>query len=259
MEILSAKAGVRARPGLKASQAIYDFLGCTVKINLAVFLLKDGRQRGFGMILWLRMNRSRLQSAQGFHHEVGADRGHARRQSYGCVLRRYRNFLPQQNVSGIEAGIDSHGGDAGHALAPGNGPLDRRCSAIFGQQRSVQIEISQPRQINHPLRNDAPISDHDDGVRRDSRKLPAKFFVVLDLVRLTELQSQLQCPLLDRRKCKFHAAAFRPVRLRHHQGHRESGFHQLFQSGHGERRCAAENEIERRRHRTSAVGPQTTA
>ena len=111
----------------------------------------------------------RLQSAQGFNHEVGADRSHSRRQSYGCVLRRDWDFFLQQNVSGIETGIDPHGGDAGHALAAGNGPLDRRRSAIFGQQRSMQVEISQPRQINHPLRNDAPVSDNDDRVRRDFR------------------------------------------------------------------------------------------
>ncbi len=74
-------------------------------------------------------------------------------------------------------------------------------------------------------------------------KLRAKFFVVLDLVRLADLQSQLQRSLLHRRKRKLHAPALGPVRLGHHQAHREASLHQLFQSGHGERRRAAENEM----------------
>ena len=49
LEVLSAKAGVRTGPGLKAAQAIHDFLSRTSKINLAIFFLKDWRQRGFAL------------------------------------------------------------------------------------------------------------------------------------------------------------------------------------------------------------------
>src|SRR6202022_2550893 len=105
-----------------------------------------------------------------------------------------------QNVPGIETGINAHCSDATRPLAMSNGPLNRRCTAIPGQQRSVQVEVPQRGQINHPLWNDAPISDDNNCVRRDSRKLPAKFLVVLDLVRLADLQSQLQCSLLYRRE-----------------------------------------------------------
>ena len=77
------------------------------------------------MVLRPRMNRSSLQSAQGFNHQLGADRSHSRSQSYSRVLGRNWNFFLQQNVSSIESGIDPHGGDAGHRFAAGNGPLDR--------------------------------------------------------------------------------------------------------------------------------------
>jgi hypothetical protein len=39
MEIFSAEAGVRSRPGLKAAQAVQDFLSCVLKINLAILFL----------------------------------------------------------------------------------------------------------------------------------------------------------------------------------------------------------------------------
>src|SRR6266851_4414479 len=140
-----------------------------------------------------------------------------------------------------------------------NGPLNRRRTAILRQQRSVQVEVPQRGQINHPLWYDAPISDDNNCVRRDSRKLPAKFLVVLDLVRLADLQSQLQCSQLYRRERKLHTSALGPVWLRHHDRHRKPGFHQLLESWHGEGGRAAENEIERRKHWTSDVGPQTPA
>ncbi len=77
----------------------------------------------------------------------------------------------KQNVSGIESGIDAHGGDAGHAFAAGDGPLNRRRAAILGQQRRVQVEVAQRRQIDHPLRNDATVADDDDCVGRDARQV----------------------------------------------------------------------------------------
>src|SRR5579864_9301340 len=79
VEVLSPKTGVRARPGLKATQAVKNFLGGQAKINLAVFFLQDGRQCRFGMVLWPGLNRPGLESAQGFNHKVGAGRSHSRR------------------------------------------------------------------------------------------------------------------------------------------------------------------------------------
>ncbi len=49
VEILPAKAGVRARPGLEAAQAVQDFLGGEMEINLAIFFFQDGRQRCLGI------------------------------------------------------------------------------------------------------------------------------------------------------------------------------------------------------------------
>ena len=81
------------------------------------------------------------------------------------------NFFLQQDVSGIEPGVDSHGGDAGHGFAAGDRPLDRRGPAIFWQQRSMQIDVAKRRQIDHPLRNDAPIPDDNDCVRLERGEL----------------------------------------------------------------------------------------
>ena len=68
-------------------------------------------------------------------------------------------------------------------LAVRNRPLDGRGAAILRQQRCVQIEVAEPRQIDHPLRNDAAIADDDDRVWANDLQKGAEFLVVLDLVR----------------------------------------------------------------------------
>ena len=127
---------------------------------------------------------SGLQSMQRLHHQVGADRGQPRSQRLRGVIRRDRNFLLQQNVAGIESGIDAHGGHAGHRLSHGDRPLNWRGPAILGQQRSMQIDVAKWRQIDHPLRNDAAITDDDDRIWLNGRELGAEFFVRFDLIRL---------------------------------------------------------------------------
>ena len=48
----------------------------------------------------------------------------------------------------------------------------------------MKIDVAELGQIDHPLRNDAAIADHDDRFRRNALQLRAKFIVVLDLLRL---------------------------------------------------------------------------
>ena len=134
VQILSAKAGVCARPGLEATQPIQDFMGGKVKINPAVFFFQDGSQCRLAVILGPRLNRAGLQPAKSFNHEVGSDRSHSRGQRFGGVLGRNWNFFLQQDTSGVEPGIDPHGGYTANRFATGDGPLDWRSPAVFGQQ-----------------------------------------------------------------------------------------------------------------------------
>src|SRR5581483_11480722 len=106
------------------------------------------------------------------------------------ILGSNRELLLQENIAGIEAGVDAHRRPASYRFSVGNRPLDRRGSAVLGQQRTVQINIAQRREVEHPLRYDAAVSDYDDGVRPQRGELSAKFFVVLDAIRLGDGKSE---------------------------------------------------------------------
>ena len=86
-------------------------------------------------------------------------------------------------------------------------------------------------------------------------KLPAKFLVVLDLVRLADLQSQLQRPAASPAKARVPCPGPGACPVGSRPEARKTGLHQLFESRHGKGRRAAENEIER--SRASDVRPQT--
>ena len=76
--------------------------------------------------------------------------------------------------------VNFHRGDSGGGFAPGDRPLDGRGAAIFRQERGVQVDIAERGQIEHPLRNDAAVTDDDDGVRLELGELSAEAGVVLD-------------------------------------------------------------------------------
>ena len=80
------------------------------------------------------------------------------------VVRCDGQFLLQQDVASIETGVDAHRRHAGHGLTLCDRPLNRRRAAVFRQKRSMKIDIAKRRKIKHPLRNDAAVADHDDGI-----------------------------------------------------------------------------------------------
>ena len=80
----------------------------------------------------------------------------------------------RKNVAGVEAGVDFHCRYPSDGFALRNRPLDRRSAAIFRQERSVQVDVAERRKIEHPLRNDAAVTDDDDGVGLERGELSAE-------------------------------------------------------------------------------------
>ncbi len=74
-------------------------------------------------------------------------------------------------------------------LAARDGPLDGRCPPVFGQQRGVQVQVAQRRQIEHPLGDDPPISDNDNHLWLERLKLRLELGIDFDFFRLRNLQS----------------------------------------------------------------------
>ena len=89
---------------------LIDFGGGAGEIDEAVFLFQDGSEGGLRVVLRARMDRAGLQGAQSFDHEIGADGGQARGEGFGGVVGRDGEFLLQEDVAGVEAGVDAHGG-----------------------------------------------------------------------------------------------------------------------------------------------------
>ena len=54
----------------------------------------------------------------------------------------------------------------------------------FGSNEPWRFRLPKSRQIEHPLRNNSPIGDHENRIRRDGFELSAKLGVVLDFFRL---------------------------------------------------------------------------
>src|ERR1019366_1999435 len=83
----------------------------------------------------------------------------------------------------------------------------------------MQIQISKPRKIDHPLRDDAAVADDDNRVWANRRELVAEFGVVLDGRGLHDGNAQVDCGIFHWRNGHFHPASARAIGLRHHQRH----------------------------------------
>src|SRR5581483_3405240 len=242
LKLLVAKRRVRARPGLESPQSIVDFVGRAAKVNRAIFFCEDGSQGSLGVVLWARPHSSSLQSAKRFDHQVRPDFSQSNRQRLRRVLERDRHLALQEDVPGIQAGIDAHRGHTGYGFAIRDSPLDGSGPAILRQKGRVQVQISQRREINHPLRDDAAIADHNDPVRFQVGESGLELLVLLDLVGLHYRNPQACGGLLDRRRREFHAASPGPVRLRNYQAYRKSGVCEPLQRRNCKLWRAAEDE-----------------
>ena len=103
--------------------------------------------------------------------------------------------------------------------------LDRRRAAPARQQRGMDVQAAQARQLEHPLRQDQAVGrdDHHVGPRRlqrASRAARASSAYLPSSRRLRGWATAMPCcerELLDRRGLQLHAAAGRAVGLRQHQ------------------------------------------
>ena len=94
------------------------------------------------------------------------------------------DFVLQQHVAGVHAGVDAHGGEAGNRFAVDDGPVDRGRAAIFRQQGSVKIDPAEFRNGQQARGNDLAVGDDDDGSRaralREVAALPGSEFFRVD-------------------------------------------------------------------------------
>ena len=202
---------------MEAANAVKEIAGRAGKVHQAIFFLQDGREAGLRVVLWARLNAAGLELSQSLDDEFGANDGQAWSQGFGGIIGRDGEFLLKQDVAGVEAGVDTHGGDPGDGFAVGDGPLDGRGTPIFREQRGVQIDVAEGRKLEHPLGNDAAVADDDDGVGLERAQLSAEFVIASNSVRLGDRKVQTQSGFFHRRRDQFEAASFWTIRLGNHE------------------------------------------
>ena len=155
-----------------------------------------------------------------------------------------------QHRAGIQPFLHLHDGHAGVLVAGLDGAVDRRRAAPARQQRSVDVETSQSRRVQHPLRQDQAVrgDDHrvgvcgaDRGARRGG--LVGELAIQAQAAWLCDRQAVRQRAQLDRRGLQLHAAPRRAVRLAQHQWNLKPGREQPFQRHAGELRRTGKNDF----------------
>src|SRR5208283_70165 len=112
----------------------------------------------------------------------------------------------------------------------------------------MQVDVAEPGQIEHPLRNQASVADNHDPIWLEAAELRAEFVVGFDTLRLADRKAELQRRLFNRRSNQLQSASLRTVWLSHHQTHPEPRRDQLFQRRHRKLGSAAEDETKRLSH-----------
>src|SRR5262249_24583691 len=215
----------------------------TVEINLPIFFFKDRRQGRERMILRKRKHAALLHPTQGLQQQVGAQLGQARSQRDPGIRGQDGHFFLQQDITGIQALVEKHGGDAGDGFTPGDSPLNRRGAAILRQQRSMNVDVATRGKIEHPRRNQAPIAHDDDGLWLQLVQTLLELLVGFDFFRLNYRKSEFEGGLLDRRRGQGPSATLRAVRLGYYQLQVESSSGQTPQRRHSKLRRPAENQL----------------
>src|SRR6516225_996293 len=102
------------------------------------------------------------------------------------MLLDFRGALPQDR-SGVKLFNQRHRGNARLLFAVDDRPVDRRCAAIFWQQREMNIDATVTGSVQKVGGQDAPVSDDDCNISIVRHKKVASVFGS-DSVRLLDLK-----------------------------------------------------------------------
>ncbi len=150
-------------------------------------------------------------------------------------------LLLEQDVPGIHALVHPHDRHAGPRLALNDGPVERRRSTVFREQRRVDIDAAQRREIEHLPRQELSEGGHGNQVRRQIPKGLQKGWVPHAL-RLEKKQPLRFRKGLHRRGRRLLASPPGPVRLGHHADDRIPVSDENFQRRDGKLRRPHEDD-----------------
>ncbi len=243
-QFLAVERGECARPGLKAAPAILQFRRpVRGKVHAPVFAIQNRSKCRCRVVLRPWLDASIGQACQRLHHQRRAAPSQLIEQLHRGQLRSDAEGPLQQDWAGVEAFFQQHGGVAGEDIAVGHGPLNRRGATVAGQQGGVQVDAAQPRQRQHPWRNQTSVGHDNDGVRGKVFQLRAKLLVVSNLFRLHDRKACFQRGQLNGRSGELAISTHGPVGLCDHERDLMFRRAQRFQRLYCKARSPAENQL----------------
>ncbi len=192
----------------------------------------------FGLLARLQL--AGLCVAQGLHNQICAQRGQAVMQRGGGVRDFDGHRRQQQHIARVQTRVHLHDGHACLRVSRLNGTVYGRSTTPARQQRRMNVQATQTRRIQSPLRQDQSISGHHHRVSlRKGNGLLGElrvfwvFAIQAQAARLCQRHVVLERHLFDGRGLQFHAAPCGSVGLGQHQHHFVASRHNPLQRGGG--------------------------
>ena len=141
--IVFSQAAEGSGPGIEPADLIGEFRRRAMPVNFAV---APGEFAGVrGLLVVLRAERQFAFEVfwQSVSKELGAEWSKSVMQFASGFCGRDGSGFLRDDVSGVEAFVHFHDGDAGLTVAVENGPRNRRGAAVFGQKGRMHVEASE--------------------------------------------------------------------------------------------------------------------
>ena len=216
------------------------FRGGARPVDAQLFLVDLGGIGDAGLRLRLEDQAARGQLIQRRHNGLGANVGQTVMQGAGGIGLEDGHHVTCAHRPRVQPRFHLHDADAGLGVASLDGPLDGGRTAPARQQRGMDVQATQPGQIQHRLRQQQAIRGHHHHVRLQGAQGRQGFFGPLiggltpdptlfgfigcrgsDAQRLGLKNRKIgcQCTLLDGRRQQFLTTTGRSVRLAEHGHH----------------------------------------
>lgn len=132
-----------SRPGIEPADLVGKLWGRSMPVNFAVAPGKFSGVGGVLVVLGAERPAAFEIFWQSMGEELGAQLGESVVQFFSGFCGRYGSGFLRDDVSGVEAFVHFHDGDAGLGVAVENGPSNRRGASIFGQKGRMHVETAE--------------------------------------------------------------------------------------------------------------------
>ena len=155
----SLKGRVRPRPRIEAPHLIGQLWRGSTPVDTPVFLLEKWGQRCLGVVLGGWTEGPRGEALNSLDEQFGSESGQAGLEFTRCFFRSDARPSTEEHRAGVQPLVDQHGRDTRLRVPARDGPLYRRGAAKTGEQRSMNVDRAEGRDVDHAPGEDLPIGD----------------------------------------------------------------------------------------------------